>query len=288
MTKDLTSIIIVNYNTKELTRDCIHSVMHHFTPQAYEIIVVDNQSADGSVDFLRQLFPNIRIIANEKNLGFGTANNIGVSKAVGEFIFLLNSDTIVTYNILEKFIAFYRQNQQLKPGVLGSLLLSPDKAVVHSFGNFPAPLGSTIKGNKTEAFVFGKIESNYYAAVDIVVGANMFMETAVFNSFAGFDNNIFLYEEELELQYRMQKSGYMAMVLNEKGIIHLEGKSSASYFKRKCSFISLCYIYKKHLPYWLYVFCRIKMMVYALLFFKNPKTTWQEKLNYLKLSILKR
>jgi hypothetical protein len=240
---------------------------------------------DGSVDYLQQQFPDITIIANPVNTGFGTANNTGVGNATGEFILLLNSDTIVTTNVVAKFVAFYETHRQLKLGVVGSLLLSETGAVVHSFGNFPYPLDSRFRKEGTKKDTERKIAQNYFAATDIVVGANMFMEKAVFDSFGGFDTNIFLYEEEMELQYRMQKSGYTSIVLNEKSIIHLEGKSSESFFKRKCSFISLCYIYKKHLPIHLYLFFRTKMILYALIFFKNPKTTWKEKVDYLELSI---
>lgn len=280
MKKGFTSIIIVNYNTRELTRDCINAVKVHFTPLLYEIIVVDNNSADGSVEYLQHLFPFITVIANDKNHGFGTANNMGVARAIGEYILLLNSDTIVINNVLLKFVNFYTKNGHLNPGVLGSLLLSQDMEVVHSFGDFPYPLKRFTKGTQVQH----ELVVNHYTAVDIIVGADMFMKKAVFDLFGGFDANIFLYEEELELQYRMQKSGYPSLLLNEKGIIHLEGKSSGSFFKRKCSFISLCYIYKKHLPWYGYLFCRIRMTVYALLFFKNPRTGWQEKVAYLKLS----
>jgi len=279
--KGFTSIIIVNYNTRELTRDCINAVVAHFTPLQYEIIVVDNHSADGSVAYLQQLFPFITVIANNKNHGFGTANNIGAASANGEYIFLLNSDTIVINNMLSKFVDFYNKNSHLNPGVLGSLLLSQDSEVVHSYGHFPYPLKQFTKSEEVE----NELMIHDFAPVDIIVGADMFMKQSVFELFGGFDTNIFLYEEELELQYRMQKSGYPSLLLNEKGIIHLEGKSSGSFFKRKCSFISLCYIYKKHLPWYGYLFCRIKMCVYALIFFKNSRTTWQEKVAYLKLSL---
>lgn len=281
MKKGFTSIIIVNYNTRELTRDCIKAVKAHFTPLLYEIIVVDNHSADGSVEYLQQLFPFITVIANDKNHGFGTANNIGVARAIGEYIFLLNSDTIVINNVLSKFVNFYTKNGHSNPGVLGSLLLSQDNEVVHSYGDFPYPLQQFAKGKQVQR----ELAIHYFTRVDIIVGADMFMKKAVFELFGGFDTNIFLYEEELELQYRLQKSGYPSLLLNEKGIIHLEGKSSDSFFKRKCSFISLCYIYKKHLPWYMYLFYRIKMTVYALIFFKNPRTSWQEKVAYLKLSI---
>lgn len=246
--------------------------------------MVDNNSSDGSAAYLQQQFPEIVVIENATNLGFGTANNIGVSRATGEFILLLNSDTIIISNVLEKFVAFYNLHRHLKPGVIGSLLLSEDHSVAHSFGNFPYPISHGLQQTNV-ADQKEQMARNYFAAVGIVVGAGMFMEKAVFDSFGGFDTNIFLYEEELELQYRMRKSGYTSMILNEKSIIHLEGRSSESFFKRRCSFLSLRYVYKKHLPVFLYLFWRIKMILYSVIFFKNPRTSWQEKFAYLWMAL---
>lgn len=285
MKKDFTSVIIVNYKTKEFTRDCVNSVLTHFTPLLYEIIIVDNNSEDGSVAYLQQLFPAIELIANKNNGGFGYANNIGASRASGQYVFLLNSDTIIRKNILPSFIEFYNGKTNLKPGSIGSLLVAEDGSIIHSFGNFPSVL-KLPEGSKKNKPSLKAIEENYYAPVDIVVGADMFIEKKVFDEVGGFDENIFLYEEELELQYRLKMAGYSSFVINEKCIIHLEGKSSESWFKRKCSFISLCYLLKKHLPYYVYLGWRLKRIAYALVFFKNPKTSLAEKLNYLKLSIL--
>ena len=283
--KDFTSIVIVNYKTKELTCNCVNAVLRHFNPLLFEIIIVDNNSEDGSVDYLHQMFPELEIIANKKNTGFGSANNIGISKANGQYIFLLNSDTIVIKNILPDFISFYNDKNILKPGAIGCLLIAENGSVVHSFGNFPSVLQQP-KNSKKNKTTLKNIEDNYYSPVDIVVGADMFIEKKIFNEVGGFDENIFLYEEELELQYRLKKAGFTSFIINEKSILHLEGKSSESWFKRKCSFISLCYVIKKHTPNYIYIGWRLKKIMYAVIFFKNPKTTLTEKLEYLQLSIL--
>ncbi len=290
MVKGFTSIIIVSYNTKELTHNCIRTIRQYFTDGLYEIIVVDNASTDGSVQYLQQWFPEINVIANNENTGFGRANNIGAKNAKGEFIFLLNSDTIITKNILAAFVDFYNNHRHLKIGVLGSLMISEEHNVIHSLGPYPKFLKRYVKNGqqKKNAELLKEIEENYFGKTDIVVGANMFMAKNVFDFFGGFDENIFLYEEEMELQYRMQQNDYASYVINERSIIHLEGQSSESYFRRKCSFISLCYIYKKHLSYPAYLYTRLRMTVFAIFFFKNPRTTWKEKFNYLFLTILKK
>lgn len=258
----------------------------HFNPAMYEVIIVDNDSHDGSAAHFRKELPGAIVIESEKNIGFGSANNLGVKEASGEYILLLNSDTLVTANILEKFVSFYTSNSHLKPGVVGSPLIDEAGKVIHSFGNFPFPLKLFTGSCKSNAETLIDAEQHYFAPTKIVVGADMFIKRSVFDEVGGFDENIFLYEEELELQYRLQQKGYTQFVINEKSIIHLEGQSSGSWFKRKSSFISLCYVNRKHLPYGWYIISRIRMILFAFIFFKNPKTTWKEKAAYLKLSIL--
>jgi GT2 family glycosyltransferase len=283
------SIIIVNFKTKELTKNCISSLLKFHPSISLEVIVVDNNSGDGSVEYLQTAFPNIITISLHKNFGFGYGNNIGVQNANGKYILLLNSDTIVIKNIITPFIEFYNAYRNVNIGVLGSLMTSEDFNAVHSFGNFPSLLRSHIGKNinRNELIIINKIETNYYAEVNIVSGANMFMEKDVFDRFNGFDTNIFLYEEEMELQYRMNKMNLKSIVINEKGIVHLEGKSSSNYYKRKQSFLSLCYVMKKHLPYYTYCYYRVIRTIYAIIFFKNPRITLKEKIDYLKLTLKK-
>jgi len=284
--KGLTSVLIVNYKTKELTVNCVRSLQAYVDPALYEVIIVDNDSSDGSAAYIRAQLPAVTLIESEKNIGFGAANNLAAIKASGEYLLMLNSDTLVTANIIEKFVRFYSDNSHLKPGVVGSPLIDEAGNVIHSFGNFPFPLKLLTGPCKSKADTLKDVEKNYFASTKIVVGADMFIKRSLFEEVGGFDENIFLYEEELELQYRLQQKGYTQFVINEKSIIHLEGQSSGSWFKRRSSFISLCYVNKKHLPYGLYLVSRLRMILFALIFFKNPKTSWKEKVDYLKLSIL--
>lgn len=282
MDRVLVSIIIVNYNTKELTKNCIHSLYKNILSVSFEIIVVDNNSNDDSVNYLRHCFQNITIISISENKGFGTANNIGVARSKGSYIFLLNPDTIVIKDIVDIFIKCYKTLNNLNVGVMGSFLISENKQVIHSYGSFPYLLKQGLK--RRDNIKYPIEEKSDYVRVDVVVGANMFLEKKIYQQFNGFDENIFLYEEELELQYRMQKAGFISILINERGIIHLKGKSSTSYFQRRCSFISMCYIIRKHLPYILYILYRLTWIFYALMFFKNPVISFREKTAYLKLA----
>ena len=101
------SVIIVHYKTLSLTIDCIHSLIEKSKNISYEVIVVDNASNDGSAEELQKKFPHIRVIINSENLGFGRANNIGIKAAQGDFLFLLNSDTVILDNILSRFLEIY-------------------------------------------------------------------------------------------------------------------------------------------------------------------------------------
>lgn len=285
MDQVLVSIIIVNYNTKIYITDCIQSIYKNIQTVPFEILVVDNNSSDGSESYIREMFPKVRLILLDKNMGFGTANNAGVKEAKGKYVFLLNSDTIITKDILTPLISFYEKHREQKIGALGTLLISREHEILHSFGNFPNLLLSRTKEPDKPKILLSILE-HYYSKVDVVVGADLFMARNTYLQFTGFDERIFLYEEELEFQYRMQLEGYASIVINEQGIIHLEGKSSAGYLKKKYFFISLAYILKKHKPSRAYYIYRLDCVRRALISFKSRKTTWAEKFKYLKLTIL--
>lgn len=290
MDEILVSVIIVNYNTKFLTRDCIISLYKHLTNHTFEIIVVDNNSSDGSVELFNSEIPEVRVIKSDMNYGFGIANNIGVSYSKGRYILLLNSDTIINKDIIDIYLKFLRRYKIQSFGVLGSLLISYDNKIVHSFGTFPFFLRNKIRNYRflSDDKIFQQLEKSFYAQVDVVVGASMFIERSVYEQFGGFDANIFLYEEELELQFRMRLNGFKSFIINEKAVVHLEGQSSNNYFKRKQSFLSLCYIMKKHLNGYLYLVFRVKWIIFAIIFFKNPRISLHEKFQYLKLTIIKK
>lgn len=133
------SIIIVNYNTKKLLDNCVESIYKKCISKNYEIIVVDNDSSDGSCDMITQKYKNVILIKNKVNYGFGKANNIGVKVAKGEFILLLNSDTIVQNNIVDEFINYYEDNEkQGNIGCLGAWLFDNENNVASSAGSFPS------------------------------------------------------------------------------------------------------------------------------------------------------
>ena len=127
------SIIIVNYNTKDLIKTCIDSIYGQTDQIKFEIIVVDNASKDGSQQMIKNEFPNVILIESPENMGFGKANNFGAKHASGKYLLFLNSDTILLNNAVRYFFDFSEQNNANKIGALGSILLDIDNNPTHSF-----------------------------------------------------------------------------------------------------------------------------------------------------------
>lgn len=230
------SIIIVNYNTKDLLAQCIRSIVEKTFGIEYEIIVVDNDSHDGSVQMLRDEFPKVKIIEAGENLGFGKANNLGMMQAKGKYLFLLNSDTILINNAIKDF---YDQAEQLrrnghKIGALGSILFAPDMTTCHSFGKFITPK-TELKTAIARYLRFLKDPSNIrpeivdeLKSVDYITGADLFIPRNVFEETEGFDQDYFMYCEEVDWQKRMSEAGYERLIIPGPEIIHLEGGSDST------------------------------------------------------------
>lgn len=138
------SIIIVNYNTKNLTKDCINSIYEQTAGLEFEIIVSDNNSKDGSIEMIKESFPNVILIENNENLGFGRANNKGLAVATGKYIFYLNSDTILLNNAVKIFFDYFEKHNNENIGALGCNLQNKDGETIHSFGQI-VPLKKRVK-----------------------------------------------------------------------------------------------------------------------------------------------
>lgn len=240
----MVSIIIINYNTKLLTLDCLKSIYQHTKDIDFEVIVVDNASSDGSVEAIRESFPIVKVIEPNENLGFGRANNLGAKDAKGEYLFLLNSDTLLIENSIKKLYDFYIENEEkLHIGVLGCTLVDKDLNLIHSGGDFPTiwryifdnPLRVLNKIFKTNKSTFKKFSYNdTLTKVDMVTGADMFLSKKSFDKVGGFDERFFLYYEETDMEYKLMKLGYSHYITNITKIIHLEGGSmNYSNWKRK-------------------------------------------------------
>lgn len=223
------SVIIINYNTLNLTKNTIKSVLEKTKDVSIEIILVDNNSADGSREYFDNI-EEIKFIKNVENIGFGNANNIGLKESKGKYVFFLNSDTILINNAIKILFEFMENN--LEAGVCGGNLYYEDLSPGHSFEE-------NIFGLKDEfknfyKFLYKKIykkrlDFNYslkYKEVGYVTGADMFVRKEVLDKLGGFDSDFFMYYEETELTNRIKKLGYRIYSVPQAKIIHLEGKSS--------------------------------------------------------------
>lgn len=247
------SIIIVNYNTLQITQNCIDSVIEKTKGIKYEIILVDNASTDGSKEFFEK-DNRVKHIYSEKNGGFGYGNNLGMKVAKGKYFFLLNSDTLLINNAIKEFYDYAEKD--MKKRVYGCYLEHEDGGYSTSFFYFP---DFSIKD-----FIKRIIHPNNYTPtfqvteVEAVSGADMFFHREIYERTKGFDENIFLYGEEGELQYRMLKEGYTCLLIPQPKIIHLQGKSmKETPEKTAIRWKSHFYILKKHMWYPTYLLARL-------------------------------
>lgn len=227
------SIIIVSYNTKELVRNCLHSVFQQTKDIIYEVIVSDNGSTDGSIQMLKQEFPQVILIENNENLGFGAANNRGLSVAKGKYIFYLNSDTVLLNNGVRIFFDYWEKNDiNNSLGCIGGMLLDKNGNFSHSYNKFPSAKSSFIYFLRTLASSLyikkilkkkNKTQPEFYSEVDFVIGADMFLLN---DENAFFDERFFMYFEETDLQFRLMKKNKARKIIQGPKIIHLEGGSS--------------------------------------------------------------
>lgn len=227
------SIIIVNYNTLELTKNTIESVFEKTKDINYEIILVDNASVDGSVEFFEKNYSGkIIFIKSNENLGFGRANNKGIEKAKGKYIFLLNSDTLLINNAIKILFDFMEKNNDV--GICGGNLFDKNLLPTHSFRLNLTSL-KTEMGNffnvieKINVKYFNRRKDFNYTNKEIevgyILGANIFTSKKNFEKVDGFSKDIFMYYEDVELAYKIKKNGYKIYNVPDAKIIHLEGQS---------------------------------------------------------------
>ncbi len=228
------SVIIVNYNVKYFLEQCLHSVLRAVEDLNAEILVIDNASSDGSIDYLKPLFPSVNFIASSKNLGFGKANNLAFQQAKGEYILFLNPDTIVPEDCFNKCINFLEQHS--KAGALGVRMLDGSGDFLpESKRSFPSTSAAFFKAiGLSDAFQRSKFFNKYSLGyldekqdhlVDVLAGAFMMIRKKVLESVGGFDEQFFMYGEDIDLSYRIRKAGFENWYLAAAPIIHFKGES---------------------------------------------------------------
>lgn len=229
------SVVIVNYNVKYFLELCLYSVRQASRMLDVEVIVVDNNSQDGSCEMVRELFPEVKLIANRDNPGFGKANNQAIRVAKGQFVLLLNPDTIITENTLAECVEFMRSHAEA--GALGVHMVSGEgKYLKESKRALPKPKVAFFKvfglaGLFPRSTTFAKYHLGYLDKgqtheVEILSGAFMFVRKQTLDEVGLFDEQFFMYGEDIDLSYRSILGGYRNYYLGGTRIIHFKGEST--------------------------------------------------------------
>ncbi|MFB9052964.1 glycosyltransferase family 2 protein [Formosa undariae] len=241
------SIVILNYNVRHFLELCLKSVQEAISTIDAEIIVVDNQSSDDSCQMVKSRFPKVKLIENTTNFGFSKGNNIGVSEAKGEYVCVLNPDTVVTEDTFLSVLYF--ADKQANLGIVGCKLIDGTGAFLpESKRHVPTPKVALKKIlGKTGSYYANHLEENDIGPVSILVGAFMVMKRDVYNTVNGFDEDYFMYAEDIDLSYKTIQAGFQNYYFGATTVIHYKGESTCrnqDYAKRFNGAMQI--FYKKH------------------------------------------
>ncbi|MCX7735126.1 MAG: glycosyltransferase [Candidatus Kapabacteria bacterium] len=267
------SIIIVNYNVKDFLYQCLKSIFESSHSLKIETIVVDNNSSDGSVDFLEPLFPNVQFIRLKENIGFGKANNIGFEIAKGKYFLLLNPDTVIGEKTLQTMFEFMENHSEV--GISGCKVLNPDGTFqLACRRGFPTPWASFCKlfglqkiFPKSKLFAqynqtFRSIDETYY--IDSIMGAFMFIRREVIEQIGGFNPDYFMYGEDIDLCYRSSKAGWKTAYVHSTSIFHYKGESTkrSSIDEIKHFYEAMEIFARKHYSKFIWFYYLLKVGIY--------------------------
>lgn len=227
------SLSIVNWNTKSLTSQLIESIYKTVKTIRIEIFVVDNASADGSVEYIKNQYPEVILIKNSQNVGYGRAHNQALRLSKGRYKMVLNSDVVFLENALENLVDFLDKNREA--GAVGPICLNMDGTIGYSYGYFPKPglmIINRLLGSLTPKYIDGsrlegkpQLKVNETMEVDNIKGACMLVRKEVCDDIGLFDEDFFAYFEESDWCFRMMKKGIKRYVISNAKIIHISDSS---------------------------------------------------------------
>nr|WP_294776528.1 glycosyltransferase family 2 protein [uncultured Flavobacterium sp.] len=252
------SVIILNYNVRYFLEQCVLSVQKALENIDGEIIVIDNNSSDDSCAMMKQRFPQIKLIENKENAGFPKGNNIAVKEAKGEYLCILNPDTVVAEDTFEKILNSQLATRNSQLGIIGCKLIDgTGHFLPESKRGVPTPWVAFTKiFGLYKIFPNASFFNQYYAQhlgenqsgkVDILVGAFMMMKRELYNELEGFDENCFMYADDIDLSYRVLLLKKYNYYFHETSVIHYKGESTikdATYMKHFREFMN--FFYQKH------------------------------------------
>ena len=291
------SVIILNYNVRYFLEQCVLSVENAIKTLDAEIIVIDNNSSDDSCEMIKQRFPHIKLIENKDNLGFPKGNNIGVAQAKGEYICILNPDTVVAEDAFEKIASFLAIIENV--GIVGVKLIDgTGNFLPESKRGIPTPWVAFTKITGLykifpKSRIFGKyyaqhLSENQTGKVDILVGAFMVMKRNLYNEIGGFDENCFMYSDDIDLSYRALKEGKSNYYFHETLVIHYKGESTVkdeTYMKRFQE--AMNFFYKKHfkVSFFFSVFMKMGILFFSFVkMFQGKSKQKRNPQNYILVS----
>lgn len=270
------SVIILNYNVRYFLELCLRSVEAAITNIDAEIIVVDNLSPDDSCNMVKQLFPNVKLIENKSNDGFSKGNNLGIKQAQGEYLCILNPDTVVAEDTFEILLKFADKTPDL--GILGCKLIDgKGEFLPESKRNVPTPMVSIQKlFGYSKPYYAHHLSPDQTGKVPMLVGAFMIIKKSIYNEVGGLDEDYFMYGEDIDLSYKILKAGYQNYYHPETAVIHFKGESTLkdkAYAKRFNGAMRL--FFKKHFkPNWLFnILIWIGIKVVSVFYPKGEKST---------------
>ena len=249
------SIVIVNWNTRELLHRCLDSICATVPPVSFEVIVVDNASEDGSADMAAERFPDAVLVRNATNVGFAAGSNLGLQRASGRYVMLLNPDTEVLGGAVREMIEFADAHPRV--AVVGPKLVNPDGSLQKNGRKFPVLLREVLHITKLYRFMtglfdrkldWGREDFNVPAQVDEVSGACMLVRRSVIDEVGTLDERFFMYYEEVDWCLRMKKAGWEVHYLPSAQVIHhwSQGAKQAGLRGSRIAYRSQYLYFRKH------------------------------------------
>lgn len=242
------SIIILNYNTSLLLDKCLNSIKNNLPKLRFEVIVVDNASSDNSVTLVEKKHPEALLIKSKVNLGYSKGNNMGIKKALGRNILILNSDTEILGDSLTVMVKCLDNSGRV--GILGPRLINRDKSFQKSAGKFYTPINTVIMLFGGDRLGMLRKSPDKFTVSDWVSGACFMVKKEVFDKIGLFDEKMFMYMEEMEFCYRARKADILTAYTSEAKVYHKElGSSSQGKMNAIINiYQGLLYFYQKHYP----------------------------------------
>ena len=250
----LLSVVIVNINTRDWLQGCLESLEQQDVFERIQVVVVDNTSTDGSAAMVRRDFPSCELVQLEETVGFGQANNAGVRHAGAPLLLLLNPDTVVREGSLGEFIELLEEHPRC--GVAGGLVYDGDGELERSTGSYPT-LGSMVLDRLLGRLppargLLGLLSERHWTGydearrVDWVTGACLWIRRELFEELGGFDENIYLYCDDVDLAYRARRAGAECWFFPCAPIVHYRNKAPVPRSRKEMQRESLHYFARKH------------------------------------------